>query len=284
MNPSPARVAALTTLALIGFAANSILNRWALAGGTIDSASFAAIRLASGASALAVLVWISGGRLGGSWRGAAALALYAVPFSLSYLSLPAGTGALILFGAVQVTMIGTGLVQGERPAAGEWFGLLVAVGGLVYLVSPGLAAPPWPGSLLMLLAGISWGVYSLLGRGAKGAPLATTAGNFARGTVFAAAVVAATILFGRAPLWTMPGAAAAVVSGAVTSGLAYAAWYGALRGLTATRAATVQLSVPVLAAVGGAVLLSEIVTTRLAIASLLVLGGVGWAIRSRPRT
>ena len=280
--PPVARVALLTVLALVGFAANSVLNRWALAGGAIDPSTFAALRLGFGALALAALVRMRSGELGGSWIGAAALALYAVPFSLSYLSLPAGTGALILFGAVQVTMIGTGLVQGERPASGEWVGLAVALAGLVYLLSPGLAAPPWVGSLLMLVAGISWGVYSLLGRSRRGSPLATTAGNFVRATPLAAGVVATAAVGPWSLRWTAPGIAAAVVSGAVTSGLAYAAWYGALRGLTATRAATVQLSVPVLAAAGGVVFLGEVVTLRLAAASVLVLGGVAWAIRSRP--
>jgi len=272
----------LTLLALVAFAANSLLARLALVEGAIDAASFAGLRLASGAAVLAVLVLGRGGRPAGSWAGAAALCLYAVPFALAYLTLTAATGALILFAAVQLTMVGAGLRQGERPAALEWAGLGVAVAGLVYLVSPGLAAPPPGGAAAMAAAGAAWGVYSLLGRG-SGRPVATTAGNFLRATPLALAVVAVAGLGAGSVRITSWGALLAVVSGAVTSGLGYVVWYAALAGLTATRAATVQLAVPVLTAFGGVALLGERVTLRLVVASSLILGGVFLAVRSRPR-
>jgi len=279
------RTALLTLTALVAFAANSILNRWALAGGAIDPTSFASLRLATGAAALWLLVSLRdrGGhrRPAGDWRSAAALFLYAVPFSLSYVSLSAGTGALILFGAVQVTMIGVGLYQGERPHPAEWAGLVVALGGLAYLVAPGLAAPSPLGSGLMVTAGVAWGVYSLIGRGSRD-PLATTAGNFLRAAPLAFAVTAVALALATPRVFlTWEGVVLATVSGALTSGVAYAVWYAALAHLTATTAATVQLSVPVLAALGGVVLLAEEVTQRLVIASLLVLGGVGWALQGR---
>lgn len=279
------RTVLLTLTALVAFAANSILNRWALAGGAIDPTSFASLRLATGAAALLALVRLSGRegavRPAGDWRSAAALFLYAVPFSLSYVSLSAGTGALILFGAVQVTMIGVGLHQGERPHPFEWTGLVVALAGLAYLLAPGLAAPSLAGSLLMVTAGVAWGVYSLIGRGSRD-PLATTAGNFLRAAPLAVAVTAvALVVAGPGVFLTWEGVLLATISGALTSGVAYAVWYAALAHLTATTAATVQLSVPVLAAFGGVVLLAEEVTLRLVVASVLVLGGVAGAIRGR---
>jgi len=271
----------LTLLALVAFAANSLLARLALVEGAIDAASFAGIRLGSGAAILAALVLARGGRPAGSWAGAAALALYAVPFALAYLALTAATGALILFGAVQITMIGVGLRQGERPAGLEWVGLAVAVAGLVYLVSPGLAAPSPGGAAAMAVAGAAWGVYSLLGRG-SGRPVATTAGNFLRATPLALGMMAVAGLAAGSVRITVWGALLAVVSGAVTSGLGYVVWYAALAGLTATRAATVQLAVPVLTAFGGVALLGEPITLRLVVASVPILGGVLLAIRSRP--
>ena len=271
----------LTLLALVAFAANSLLARLALVEGAIDAASFAGIRLGSGAAILAALVLARGGRPAGSWAGAAALALYAVPFALAYLALTAATGALILFGAVQITMIGVGLRQGERPAELEWVGLAVAVAGLVYLVSPGLAAPSPGGAAAMAVAGAAWGVYSLLGRG-SGRPVATTAGNFLRATPLALGMMAVAGLAAGSVRITVWGALLAVVSGAVTSGLGYVVWYAALAGLTATRAATVQLAVPVLTAFGGVALLGEPITLRLVVASVPILGGVLLAIRYRP--
>lgn len=290
------RTALLTLLALVGFAANSILNRWALAGGAIDPTSFATLRLASGAAALWLLVVVlrlrrrapgltvaPPGRAAGSWRAATALFLYAVPFSLAYVTLSAGTGALVLFGAVQVTMIGVGLHQGERPKPIEWAGLAVALGGLAYLVAPGLAAPSPVGAALMATAGVAWGVYSLLGRGG-GDPLATTAGNFLRAAPLALLVTLVVGLLAAPRLSaTGTGVTLAMVSGALTSGVAYALWYAALPRLSATAAATVQLSVPVLAALGGVGFLGEAVTLRLTVASVLVLGGVGWALAGRRR-
>jgi drug/metabolite transporter (DMT)-like permease len=208
---------------------------------------------------------------------AAAVFGYAAAFSFAYRDLTAGTGALLLFGAVQVTMIGTGLVRGERPAAAEWIGLLAALGGLGWLVSPGVTAPPLFGACLMALAGVAWGVYSLRGR-KLGDPLQTTAANFLW------AVLPAFFLFltgwGGSHL-SATGICWAVLSGALASGVGYALWYAVLPRLTATRAATLQLTVPVLAALGGVGLLGETISTRLVLASLLVLGGVALAIVGR---
>ncbi len=271
------RTAVLTCLALIAFAANSVLCRLALGDASIDAASFSTIRLAAGAAALALVLAGRGDRPAGSWPSALALFLYAVPFSFAYLSLDVGTGALILFGAVQATMIATGLREGERPHRLEWLGLVIAVGGLVYLTSPGLTAPSPGASLLMGAAGIAWGVYSLRGRSAD-RPIAVTAGNFLLAVPPALAVSLAfaggTHLSGR-------GALLAVVSGAATSGLGYVVWYAALGGLSATRAATAQLAVPVLTALGGVAVLGEPVTLRLVLAAALILGGVALALRGR---
>lgn len=272
--------AALTGLALIAFAANSVLCRLALGGGSIDAASFTSVRLISGAVTLFLIALILKKRAvwrQGRWISAAMLFVYAVAFSFAYLSLSAGTGALILFGAVQATMILAGLMSGERPGAREWGGVAVAVAGVVYLVSPGLTAPSPVGSALMALAGIGWGAYSLLGRGTK-SPLADTTSNFLRTVPAAICVSLASI--GHVHLSTN-GVLLACASGAVASGVGYAIWYSALRGLTATRAATVQLSVPVIAALGGVIFLSEAITARLVVAAVLILGGVGVAVTAR---
>ena len=271
--------ALLTSMTLVAFAANSLLCRMALAPDLIDPVAFTAIRLGSG---VAVLVPLSAliseprakQRSAGSWRSGAALFVYAVAFSLAYVSLETGTGALILFGSVQATMIGVGLWRGERPLPREWLGLLVAMAGLVYLVLPGIAAPDPMGASLMLASGVGWGVYSLRGKGAP-APVAATAGNFTRTLPFAVAGLA--IAWGSLHA-TPRGVALAVVSGSLTSGLGYVLWYLALRGLTASRAAIVQLAVPVLAAVGGIVVLAEEPTVRLGVSSVLILGGVGVAV------
>ena len=272
-----------TGLAMIAFAANSVLCRVALGGAAIDAASFSSIRLASGALALSLITTATGRataiRTQGNWRSATWLFLYAVPFSFAYLTLSTGSGALLLFGAVQATMILAGLVAGERPHPLEWTGLAVALGGLVYLVLPGLTAPPPGGSALMLTAGVAWGCYSLRGRG-NGDPIGTTTGNFVRAVPLA--LVVSTTLLTRVHC-TPRGLALACASGAITSGCGYVVWYAALRGLTATRAATVQLSVPILAAAGGVVFLAEAISLRLVLSGVAILGGVGLALSGRTR-
>lgn len=276
---SSAAVVAATAAVMGAFAANSVLARLALQGGHADPLSFAAVRLAAGALVLGLLV-LPRRRVGGDAVSAVALLVYATAFAGAYLALPTGTGALILFGAVQVTMIGWGLAHGERLSPLQTAGLAAALGGLVVLVAPGLGAPPPGPALLMAAAGVAWGVYSLRGRhGAD--PTATTAGNFLR------AAPAALVLVGVAVAWRVPvamtpgGAAYAVVSGAATSGLGYAAWYAVVPRLRATGAATVQLSVPVLAALGGVVFVAEPVTGRLLVASAVTLGGIALVLRPR---
>lgn len=271
-----ARAALLTTLAMLAFAGNSLFCRLALRDTGIDAASFTAIRLASGALVLAALLMLRGKRpaAGGSWPMTAMLFAYAVCFSFAYRDLTAATGALLLFGAVQFTMMGYGLWTGERLRGLKLVGLLLALAGLVWLLLPGLAAPPLVAAGLMLAAGAAWGVYSLLGKGA-GDPTAATGGNFLRSLPFAAAL--ALTAAGTGPV-DHTGALYAVLSGAVTSGLGYVLWYAALPMLRATTAATVQLSVPAIAALGGAMLLAEPVTTRLLVASVAVLGGIALTI------
>lgn len=278
--PTRAQTVALTVLTMIAFAANSLLCRMALGSGAIDAASFTTLRLAAGALTLWLMVSAMVGaepRREGDWLAALMLFVYAVAFSFAYLSLSAGTGALILFGAVQLTMMSAGLRHGETFTPVSWIGFGLAILGLVYLVSPGLAAPAPVGAGLMAAAGVAWGFYSLRGR-AVAAPLVATAGNFARGLPFALLVSAAFI--GKVHA-TWMGVLLALVSGAVASGVGYVIWYAALRGLTATRAATVQLSVPVIAAFGGAAFLSERISMRLLIASAAILGGVGVVLMQR---
>ena len=282
VGPSALRIAALTAVAMVAFAANSLLCRLALDRGAIDAASFSSIRLLAGAVALAVILQLRRGepaRAVADWWAAAMLFTYVAMFSFAYLSLSAGTGALILFGAVQLTMFGVGLYSGERFRASAWFGLALAAGGLVYLVSPGLAAPPLAGAAMMTVAGIAWGVYSLRGRGVAD-PLAATAANFLRATPLALAL--SLVLAAEASV-DAAGVALAVVSGAVTSGIGYVIWYAALNGLTAMRAATVQLSVPPIAAFGGVLFLSEAISVRLAAASVAILGGVALVLVSKSR-
>jgi drug/metabolite transporter (DMT)-like permease/GNAT superfamily N-acetyltransferase len=278
---SGTRVFALTLLAMVAFASNSLLCRLALRETRLDAASFTAIRIASGALALWLIVLVRGGprHAAGSWRSATALFAYAAGFSFAYLSLSAGTGALLLFGAVQATMIGYALFTGERFRWRQAAGLLAAFGGLVFLLLPGISAPPLAGSLLMLAAGVAWGVYSLRGRGA-GDPTLVTAANFLRAAVLAAALLA--VMSSRLSL-EAAGVWYAVSSGALASGVGYAIWYTALRGLKTTSAATVQLSVPVIAAAGGVVFLQEHVTTRLLIAATAVLGGIALVVVRPPR-
>ncbi len=257
---------------MLAFAANSVLCRMALKRTGIDPASFTLIRIAAGALMLWVLASLSGHRRGraGNWISAVSLLGYAAAFSFAYVSLPVGTGALLLFGAVQATMIIRGLVSGERLNVAQLAGFLIAVAGLVVLVLPGISAPPLIGALLMSGAGVCWGVYSLLGRRGSD-PLATTAGNFLRAVPLAVAI---SLVFVRTARLDLAGVVYAVLSGALASGLGYAIWYAALRGLTATRAAVVQLSVPIIAALAGVAILGERITLRLAISALAVLGGI----------
>jgi drug/metabolite transporter (DMT)-like permease len=271
-----ARTIALTSWAMTAFAGNSLLCRVALKHTAIDPVSFTAIRLLSGAVMLWLLIRVRHGRYaaGGNWLSALALFVYAAGFSYAYVSLPAATGALLLFGAVQATMIGYGVWAGERLRRIQLAGLVLAFGGLVGLLLPGLSAPPLVGSLLMLGAGVAWGIYSLRGKGAGDATRAT-AGNFLRAAPMAAALSVATL--SGASVDTA-GVLYAMASGALASGLGYAIWYTALPALKATDAATVQLSVPVLAALGGIVFLGESITLRLVSASIAILGGIALVI------
>jgi drug/metabolite transporter (DMT)-like permease len=271
-----ARVFGLTALAMLAFAGNSLLCRLALKDTGIDAASFTTIRLVSGAAMLWLLMQLRHARRrsGGSWRSAAALFTYAAAFSFAYVSLPAATGALLLFGAVQSTMIGYGLWRGERLSTVQVAGLVLAFAGLLGLLMPGLSAPPLQGSLLMIAAGVAWGIYSLRGRGATD-PAGSTAGNFLRAVPIAIALSA--VMFGHQAV-DPAGAAYAVASGALASGLGYVLWYMVLPALKATAAATVQLSVPVIAAAGGIAFLSEPVTLRLAVAGAAILGGIALVI------
>jgi drug/metabolite transporter (DMT)-like permease len=274
-----ARVVLLIVFAMLAFAGNSLLCRIALRDTSIDAASFTSIRLASGALVLWILLR-SGGKqplAAGSWPMAAMLFAYAVCFSFAYRDLTAATGALLLFGAVQLTMTVYGLFTGERLAGLRLVGVLVAVAGLVWLLLPGLSAPPVIAAGLMLAAGLAWGIYSLLGRGA-GDATAATGGNFIRAVPFAA-VLSLAAASQSSPDTT--GLMYAVASGAVTSGLGYVLWYAALPALTATSAATIQLCVPAIAALGGAVLLAEPITARLLIASAAILGGIALTIRKK---
>ena len=269
---------------MLAFATNSLFCRLALGPAAIDAASFTLVRLAAGAATLPLLCAAQGklSRTAVRLDAISALALfgYAAAFSFAYRELTAGTGALLLFGAVQVTMIGTGLLRGERPAPAEWFGLALAVSGIGWLVSPGLAAPSPLAAGLMILAGLAWGVYSLRGR-KLGDPLPMTAANFLWAVPLA---VIAFFAVPGTPYYSPAGVGWALLSGALASGVGYAVWYAVLPRLTATRAATLQLTVPVLAALGGVIFLGETISVRLVGASLLVLGGVGLAIQGRRRS
>ncbi len=271
----------LTLLTMIAFAGNSVLCRIALKHTGIDAASFTSIRLVSGAVVLwAIASFFRSSSTGrGSWLSAFALFAYAAGFSFAYISLTAATGALILFGAVQATMIGHGLWAGEQFHKQQLFGLVLALGGLVGLLLPGLSAPPLVGSVLMLIAGVAWAVYSLRGKG-TGNPTRITAGNFLRATLFA--VLLSVLLHSNARL-EIVGVWYAVVSGVVASGLGYAIWYSVLPALKAATAATVQLCVPVIAALGGIFFLGEPLTVRFVFASLAILGGIALVILSKPQ-
>lgn len=271
-----ARTIILTAMAMLAFAGNSLLCRAALRDTPIDAASFTSIRLISGAVLLGGLMfWRNQGLADlGSWRAALALFAYAACFSFAYTSLRAGTGALLLFGAVQATMIGWGIFRGERLQCRQVAGLLLASCGLLGLLWPGLSAPPPMGAALMVAAGISWGIYSLLGKG-SGDPLRATAGNFIRSAV--PAILLSAICLGQAHI-DGKGAMLALASGALTSGLGYSIWYAALPHLKASQAATSQLSVPVIAAFAAVPLLGEALSLRLALAAIAVLGGIALVI------
>lgn len=311
----------LTALTMLAFAANSLLCREALVSGSIDAASFTLVRMVSGALVLMMLAFMQSrtarapesiqdsnskqasdpkqvpkrARLAGNWRSALALLGYAAAFSFAYLSLTAATGALLLFGAVQATMIGYGLWAGERPNRLQLFGMLLALLGLGWFLLPGVAAPDSVGALLMLLAGVCWGVYSLLGRGAA-SPLYATAGNFVRSVPLALLLYGVIAAVGMASQGEIVGqgegseifsvSAIGVLygigSGAIASGLGYALWYAVLPRLEATTAATVQLSVPIIAAFGGLLLLDEPLSLRLTLCSTAVLGGIALVVLNRP--
>jgi drug/metabolite transporter (DMT)-like permease len=276
------RTAVFTALALVAFAGNSLLCRMALGPAAIDAASFSTIRIVAGACCLGLLTSVT--RRGsvwtqGSWRSAVILFVYAIPFSYAYGLLTAGTGALILFGTVQVTMIGGALVEGERPHARQWIGLLVAIAGLVYLLFPGIASPSPTGAALMAVAGVAWALYSIQGRGAVD-PVAQNGGNFIRTLPM---LLIVSVLALRLRHIETSGAILAILSGAVTTGLGYAVWYSALRGLTATRAALVQLLVPVITVTGGVVFLREPISPRVVLSAAIVIGGIALALTANER-
>ena len=282
--PPPLATVALTTAAMIAFAANSLLCRAALGGGHADAATFTALRLLGGTVALGLLARIRGVSAppeSFAWGSAVVLFAYAAGFSLAYTRIPAGVGALLLFAAVQLTMVGAGLVRGERPRPLEWVGLAFSLTGLLLLTRPGLARPDPLGAGLMLVAGVAWGIYSLRGR-VHGDAVAVNAASFARALPLSLAAGAAAALLGAARLSSV-GVWLALASGAIASGLGYAVWYAALRGLTATRAAIVQLSAPPLAAAGAVVFLGESFSSRLLIASVLILGGIALAVATHRR-
>jgi len=278
---------ALTSVTMLAFAANSVLCRIALAGEAIDAASFTAIRLASGALVLTILLLSRAKFKGrsmhhilraGSWPAAGWLCLYATGFSFSYLSVSTATGALILFGMVQLTMMIASLSSGEQPSPRAWAGYSLAVAGLVFLLLPGVNAPSLWGALLMAVAGVAWGMYSILGRGSAN-PLAQTAGNFLLTLPMSAAMLLLSVnrLHGNTD-----GMMLAMVSGALASGLGYALWYYVVSRMSGATAATVQLSVPLLAAVGGVMLMQEPITLRLALTSMMILGGIALVTMKKP--
>ncbi|NQU58541.1 MAG: DMT family transporter [Rhodospirillales bacterium] len=270
----------LTVIAMLAFAANSLLCRQALGEGLIDAATFTTVRVLSGAVMLSLIVLIRRRPRVPStanWRSAAMLFTYMAFFSFAYLSLGAGTGALILFGAVQLTMFVFALRQGEHFSLMSWAGLSLAVFGLIYLVSPGVTAPDLSGAILMTVAGVAWGAYSLQGRGAAD-PLEATARNFVYSVPL---VLIVSLIFKDDFSSTSDGLLLAVASGAIASGCGYVIWYAVLPALKATRAATVQLSVPAIAAFGGVVMLSEELTLRLFLASAVTLGGVAIVLAQR---
>jgi len=276
-----ARLVSLTALAMLAFAANSVLARLAFATAHAEPLSYTGIRLASGAVMLLALLALRGVpvRIAGSWPAAAALFGYALAFSVAYLMLGSGTGALILFAAVQLGILGWAVYRGDRPGRFEWLGLLIAALGFLWLVAPGLVAPDPLGALLMVGAGLCWAAYTLLGRGST-SPLADTAGNFIRAAATAPVLIVAGLLYRQLdPI----AALYAVASGAIASGLGYAIWYAALPLLTRTRAAIVQLTVPAIAALGGIAFIGEPLTSRLIVATLAIVGGIALAVLTAAR-
>ncbi len=274
---TPLRLAILTTLTMIAFAGNSVFCRIALKETAIDAASFTSVRLLSGAAMLWLLMhWQRQAAMQhGSWRSATALFIYAVALSFAYRSIDTGDGALMLFGAVQATMLIAGFIAGERMTAIQTAGFVAAVTGLVILVSPGVEAPSVLDSLLMLASGVAWGMYSMFGRGQPN-PAAATAGNFLRAAPMTIALSLIALPWLRLD---MQGVSYAVLSGAVTSALGYVLWYRVLQHMRGMTASTVQLSAPVIAAIAGILLLGEAVTRDLLVASVLILGGILLVLR-----
>ena len=276
-----ARTLLLTALAMLAFAGNSLLCRAALRDSQIDPASFTALRLFAGALVLWLLLYTRkrAATVPGNWAGAFSLFIYAAAFSYAYLHLDAGAGALLLFGAVQLSMITCGLLRGERLHRLQVVGLVLAAAGLVALLLPGTSTPSLSASCLMVLAGMAWGAYSLLGKGTPD-PLAATAGNFIR----TLPIVAVLCLVALGSLeWDSAGVVYALLSGGLTSGIGYAIWYAAMPGLAAIQAASVQLSVPLLTALAGSVLLGESLTGRLMLAGVAILGGIALVLRYKHR-
>ena len=268
------RTILLTGLALTAFAANSVLCRLALGGGAIDAASFTAIRLLSGILTLRLILVLRREKSliprKGSWTSSLMLFLYAITFSYAYITLETGTGALILFGAVQITMILISLFSGNRLHVSEWLGMVLSFGGFIYLVLPGVSTPSPLGFSLMMVSGIAWGIYTLRGRESEN-PLQDTAHNFMRTLPLIAILIVITL---NQAQYSFEGIVYASLSGGLASGVGYSIWYAALRGLSATQAAVIQLLVPVIAAVGGILFVSEVITPRLAISASMILGGI----------
>jgi len=276
MLPTPMRLAFFTLFVLIAFAGNSVIARLALSGGDIGPWTFSLLRFVSGAMILLLLARPKAGWVAGRWVAALALCAYGVFFSFAYLLLDTGTGALLLFASVQLTMLAVAFQRGERMRAVQWIGLALAFGGLIYLLSPGLNAPSPIGALLMAASGFGWGLYSVLGKGA-GDPVARTAGNFARAGVLLSVATPLILFILPEAVPGISGIGLAVLSGTVTSGLGYALWYHVLRDLSVTTASVSQLSVPVIAALGGAIFVLEPVTFSFALSCAVVLVGVGLA-------
>ena len=268
-----ARTIILTALALTAFAANSVLCRLALGDRTIDASSFTVVRLLSGAIVLFLIIKIknkSGMLTKGSWSASLMLFLYAITFSFAYITLDTGTGALILFGSVQITMILLSILSGSRLHITECLGVVISFLGFLYLVLPGVTTPSLPGFILMTVAGIAWGIYTLKGRGST-SPVIDTAYNFLRTIPFVS--ILAVLTFNQMS-YSSTGILLAILSGAIASGIGYAIWYSALRGLSTAQAAVVQLLVPVIAALGGVIFVSEAITLRLTLSAILILGGI----------
>jgi drug/metabolite transporter (DMT)-like permease len=280
-NATALRTIILTTLAMVAFAGNSLLCRLALKQTAIDAASFTGIRMVAATLVLWLIVLGRNRNVAheGNWLSAWALFAYAALFSFAYIDLPAAAGALILFGSVQTTMIGYGFLSGERLRGKQVVGLMMALCGLGGLMLPGLSAPPLFSSVLMVGAGIAWGIYSLRGRGA-GDPTKVTAGNFLRTVPMTAAL---SLVMSRGTVLDAPGVIYAILSGGLTSGIGYAIWYAALPNLRASQAATVQLSVPVIAALGGVLLIGELLTLRLVLASATILFGIALVVLEKAK-